>query len=182
MALRDADARRRLEDSELKFRLLAESSPAMMVSLQKEGAVYLNPQLMRLTGYSHDELMQTSLWDLLHPDDRDMVRSYRGRRLRDQTAPSSYEARILTKSGETRWPASSSRSSRRRNRGRASGSGCRRCTVRSSRPAVSSRGTVRWGTGPPSGCTYRCMRSLGNVGRTTSRRQIQDPIRNKSAI
>ena len=76
----------------------------------------------------------------------------------------------------------SSRSSRRRNRGRASGSGCRRCTVRSSRPAVSSRWTVRWGTGPPSGCSYRCMRSLGNVGRTTSRRQPQDPIRNKSAI
>jgi len=103
VALRDADARRRLEDSELKFRLLAESSHAMIALLQKEGAVYLNPALMRLTGYSHDALMQTSLWDLLHPDDRDMIRSYRGRRLRDQTAPSSYETRILTKSGETRW-------------------------------------------------------------------------------
>ena len=103
VALRDADARRRLEDSELKFRLLAESSHAMIALLQKEGAVYLNPELMRLTGYSHDALMQTSLWDLLHPDDRDMIRSYRGRRLRDQTAPSSYETRILTKSGETRW-------------------------------------------------------------------------------
>jgi PAS domain S-box-containing protein len=103
VALRDADARRRLEDSELKFRLVAESSHAMIAWLQKDGAVYLNPELMRLTGYSHDELMQTSLWDLLHPDDRDMIRSYRGRCLRDQTAPSSYETRILTKSGETRW-------------------------------------------------------------------------------
>ena len=103
IALHGADARRRLEDSERKFRLLAESSQAMIALHQKEGAVYLNPELVALSGYSHDELMRLSLWDLLHPDDRDMVRSYRGRRLRDQTAPTSYEVRIVTKSGETRW-------------------------------------------------------------------------------
>ena len=103
VAFRDADARRQLEDSELKFRLLAESSHAMIALLQEEGAVYLNPELIQLSGYSHDELMWRSLWDLLHPDDRDKIRSYRGRRLRDQTAPESYETRIVTKAGETRW-------------------------------------------------------------------------------
>ena len=103
VALRDADARRQLEDSERKFRLLAESSHAMIALLQDDGAVYLNPEFMRLSEYSHDELMRTSLWDIIHPDDVDMIRSYRGRRLRGQAAPTSYETRIITKSGKTVW-------------------------------------------------------------------------------
>ena len=103
VAMRDADARRQLEDSELKFRLLAEGSQAMIALLQDEGAIYLNPELVRLSEYSHDELMLMNLWDILHPDDREMTRSYRGRRLRDQPAPSSYETRIVTKSGKTVW-------------------------------------------------------------------------------
>ena len=49
VALRDAYARRRLEDSERMFRLLAESSYAMIALLQDEGAVYLNPEFMRLS-------------------------------------------------------------------------------------------------------------------------------------
>ena len=103
LALRDAHARRQLEDSERKFRLLAESSHAMIALLQDEGAVYLNPAFMRLSEYSYDELMRTSLWDIIHPDDRDMIRSFPSRRLRDQRAPTSYETRIITKSGKTVW-------------------------------------------------------------------------------
>ena len=71
--------------------------------LQDEGAVYLNPEFVRLSEYSRDELMRTSLWDIIHPDDRDMIRSYRSRRLRGQAAPTSYETRIVTKSGKTIW-------------------------------------------------------------------------------
>ena len=103
IALSDADARRQLEDSEQKFRLLAGSSPALIVLLQDEGPVYLNPEFVRLSGYSHDELMKASLWDIIHPDDGDMIRSYRGRRLRGQSAPTSYETRIVTKSGQSIW-------------------------------------------------------------------------------
>ena len=103
VALCDADARRRLEDSERKFRLLAESSQAMIALLQKDGPVYLNPELIRLSEYSHDELMRQNLWDFVHPDDRERIRGYRDRRLRGQTAPTRYETRIVTKSGKTRW-------------------------------------------------------------------------------
>ena len=103
IALRDADARHRLEDSERKFRSLAESSHAMIALLQEEGAVYLNPEFVRLSGYSRDELMRTSLWDIIHPDDRDMIRAFRSRCPRDQAAPASFETRIVTKSGKTIW-------------------------------------------------------------------------------
>ena len=103
VAWRDADARRQLEDSERKSRLLAGSSPALIALLQDSGPVYMNPEFVRLSEYTYDELMQTSLWDIIHPDDGDMIRSYRGRSLHGQTAPTSYETRVVTKSGKTSW-------------------------------------------------------------------------------
>ena len=103
VALNDAHAKQRLAESEQRFRKLADSSHAVIALMQKDGAIYLNPELERLSEYSHDELMQMTLWDLLHPDDRDMIRKYRGRRLRGDEAPIRYETRIVTKSGATRW-------------------------------------------------------------------------------
>ena len=103
VALNDAHAKQRLAESEQRFRKLADSSHAVIALMQKDGAIYLNPELERLSEYSHDELMQMTLWDLLHPDDRDMIRKYRGRRLQGEEAPIRYETRIVTKSGATRW-------------------------------------------------------------------------------
>lgn len=71
--------------------------------MQNDGALSLNPELERLTGYSHDELIAMTLWDLIHPDDRDMIREYRRSRLRRHDAPAHYETRIVTKAGATRW-------------------------------------------------------------------------------
>ena len=116
VGLRDADASRRLEDGGRKhprsrwaaraqdaFRLVAESSPAIITLTQQESVVYLNPELARLSEYSYEELTRASPWDIIHPDDRDMTRSYRVLRERGQTAPIRYETRIVTKSGKTRW-------------------------------------------------------------------------------
>ncbi|MDA1095166.1 MAG: PAS domain S-box protein [Acidobacteria bacterium] len=103
VALRGAEATIRLEESERLFRRLAESSPAVIALHQKEGAVYLNPQFVRLSGYTADELQRTSLWDVIHPDDVEMIRQYRWQWLDRKGAPSSSEARIVTKSGEVHW-------------------------------------------------------------------------------
>ena len=103
VALRDADARRRLEDSERKFRLLAESSQAMIALYQEEGAIYLNPEFIRLSEYSPEELKRKPLTDVVHPEDRDRIVSYRDRRPRAESVPARYETRLVTKSGKIRW-------------------------------------------------------------------------------
>jgi two-component system cell cycle sensor histidine kinase/response regulator CckA len=103
VALRNAEATTRLEDSERRFRQLAESSQAVIVLHQKEGAVYLNPEFVRLSGYAADELQQTSLWDVIHPDDVPRIRDYRGRWLEQQGTPTRSEIRIVTKSGDVCW-------------------------------------------------------------------------------
>ena len=102
-ALRDGDATTRLEDSERRFRRLAESSQAVIALLQKEGAIYLNPEFVRLSGYTAEELQRTNLWDIIHPDDVQMIRKFRGRRLHGEDAPTRYETRIVTKSGDILW-------------------------------------------------------------------------------
>jgi two-component system, cell cycle sensor histidine kinase and response regulator CckA len=102
-ALRNAEATTRLEDSERRFRQLAESSQAVIVLHQKEGAVYLNPEFVRLSGYAADELKETSLWDVIHPDDVPRIRDYRVRWLDQQGTPTQSEIRIVTKSGDVCW-------------------------------------------------------------------------------
>jgi PAS domain S-box-containing protein len=103
VALRNAEATTRLEESERRFRQLAESSQAVIVLHQKEGAVYLNPEFVRLSGYPADELHQTSLWDVIHLDDVQMIREYRGHWLDRQGTPARSEVRIVTKSGDVCW-------------------------------------------------------------------------------
>ena len=83
--------------------MVAESSPAIITLTQQEDVVYLNPELVRLSEYSYEELTRTSPWDVIQPADRDKIRSDRGGRPRDQAAPTRYEMRIVTKSGKTRW-------------------------------------------------------------------------------
>ena len=102
-ALRNAEATIRLEDSEERFRQLAECSQAVIGVHQKEGAIDLNPELARMSGYSADELKKTSLWDIVHPDDVTMIRDYRGSWLGQDRTPPRSEVRMLTKSGDVRW-------------------------------------------------------------------------------
>lgn len=56
-----------------------------------------------MSGYAADELQQTSLWDVIHPDDVPRIRDYRGRWLDQQGTPTRSEIRIVTKSGDVCW-------------------------------------------------------------------------------
>ncbi|GEM_PF-629760 len=97
-------ASRALRESEARFRALAESTPAGIYVLAENNAfAYTNPAFSRLTGYTPDELLTLSPWDLLHPDFRDRVRANAEARLRGEAVPSPYEVQLITKNGEVRW-------------------------------------------------------------------------------
>lgn len=97
------EAQKQLLSSELKFRTLAETTPAAIFIYQGERILYCNPGMEVLTGYSHDELMKVRSWDLIHPDTRDMAREMSLARLSGAPAPSRYEVKIITKQGQERW-------------------------------------------------------------------------------
>lgn len=67
---------------------------------------YANPAAEELFGYSKKELQALSdeeIYDLVHPEDRDMVKDILEKRLLKKTSPNRYESRIVRKDGSVRW-------------------------------------------------------------------------------
>lgn len=92
-----------LRESEEKFRTLAETTDCA-IFVWREGLIYVNPALTTITGYSRDELLVLEAWEhIIHPDDRERIRTNGRARLRGESVPRNYEFRIRTKSGEERW-------------------------------------------------------------------------------
>lgn len=92
-----------LEASEQKFRTLAEDSAAIVYILQANQFVYVNPALIRLSGYSEEELLNMNFWDIMHPDYREMARQRGLARQLDVDGPATYELKLLSKNNEAVW-------------------------------------------------------------------------------
>jgi len=85
------------------FRKLGEHIPVIVGMYSSTRYVYVNQAWERLLGYTLDEMLQKNFWEIIHPDDMEMVK-HRGRaRLRGEKVPSNYELRMVTKDGRTRW-------------------------------------------------------------------------------
>ncbi|MBO8158374.1 PAS domain S-box protein [Thermosyntropha sp.] len=89
--------------SEEKFRKLAENTPAMVFVGQGEKYKYVNPAFCEVTGYSADELYNMLIWDVVHPEHREMVRKRGLDRQAGKKMPDRYEFKLLTKEGEVKY-------------------------------------------------------------------------------
>lgn len=68
------EADRELEERERRFRSFVEKASDLISTLDAEGLMgYQSPSLERILGYEPDDLRGRSLFDLVHPDDREMV-------------------------------------------------------------------------------------------------------------
>jgi PAS domain S-box-containing protein len=92
-----------LRESEEKYRKLVENSLTGIYIDQEEKIIFSNTEFAEIYGYSRDEIMGMESWKLVHPEDRPLTDQIRAKRLRGEDAPSEYEARGLTKKGETIW-------------------------------------------------------------------------------
>jgi diguanylate cyclase (GGDEF)-like protein/PAS domain S-box-containing protein len=88
---------------EATFRALAETISAAVFVYRGTRYRYVNAAATTLTGYSADELLGMDFWELVHPDDREVVRERGMARQRGDRVPSRYELRIVTRGGEERW-------------------------------------------------------------------------------
>jgi PAS domain S-box-containing protein len=94
---------RSLRESEARFRTLAETTAASIIIHRGDRFLYVNPTVMRITGYDVQELNRMHFWDLVHPDYRELVRERGRARIAGKPVPEEYEFAIVTKSGEERW-------------------------------------------------------------------------------
>ncbi len=92
-----------LRESDRQFRELAETVAAATFLYQGSRFLYVNAAAVTLTGYATDELLAMSFWDVVHPEDRDRVRSRGLARQRGETVPARYQFRIIRSDGTERW-------------------------------------------------------------------------------
>ncbi len=96
-------AEEKLKHSENLFRTLTENTSAGIVIYNKDNFLYVNPAVTRLLEYSADELKKMHFWDVVHPADRELVKTRGQKRIDNQKVPSRYRFRIQAKSGRVFW-------------------------------------------------------------------------------
>jgi PAS domain S-box-containing protein len=97
-----------LRASEERYRILTENSLQGIAILKGVPPVisYVNPKWTEIFGYTADEVRSIDseiIWNLVHPEDRSMVRQRIVDRLMGELVIASYEFRIIRKDGATRW-------------------------------------------------------------------------------
>lgn len=92
-----------LEESERKFRTVADTVPCAIYIHDGNRLIYVNPAAEELSGYTQSELATMGMFDLIHPDHREMVAQRAAARLRGEPTPSRYEFKGVRKDGSVVW-------------------------------------------------------------------------------
>jgi PAS domain S-box-containing protein len=92
-----------LKESEQKYSSLVEDA-LIGVYIIKNGLIeFANDKFAAIYGYAKNELIGMESLQLVHPEDRAMIRKMRAKRLKGEIVPSEYEIRGLKKNGDTIW-------------------------------------------------------------------------------
>lgn len=102
-ALERARAENALRESEERFRALVSQATAGIAESNLDGAfIFVNPRFSEMLGYSEDELLGKTIWELTYMDDLEENRRLFERMLaRDEAYQ--FEKRFLRKDGSTIW-------------------------------------------------------------------------------
>ncbi len=96
-------AEKALQESESKFRTVADTSVAAIFIYQGDKFIYMNPASEIITGFNRSELLSIRFWDIIHPEFREQVKERGLARQRGEAVPPRYEFKIIRKDGEVRW-------------------------------------------------------------------------------
>jgi len=92
-----------LEESEEKYRKLAENSLTGIFILQDDKYVFVNNTFAQMHGYTPQELLGTEYSDLIHPDEREKIAKIISERLKGENPRQLHEIRRIKNDGRTIW-------------------------------------------------------------------------------
>lgn len=98
------ESARLLRESEARFRSILENAPTGIAVAAPDGRfVEVNQSFCRLLGYTRRELLQLTLFDITHPEDRETTATQADSLLSGDISQSQIEKRIIQKSGRIVW-------------------------------------------------------------------------------
>lgn len=92
-----------LEEQKGLFETLVQTLASAVIIYQNEKLLFANNALSEISGYSIEELYSMSIFDLVHPDQRETVKNIVIARFLGKEVPGRYEIKLLRKDGEVRW-------------------------------------------------------------------------------
>ncbi|MCC6864749.1 MAG: PAS domain S-box protein [Ignavibacteria bacterium] len=92
-----------LRESEEKYRELTESVPAAIFIYANNKLVYGNQYSVKITGYNVKEMIGKNFWELVHPDQKEIVKQRGEARLSGKEVPARYDLKIIDKNGNEKW-------------------------------------------------------------------------------
>ena len=102
-----AERTKELQESEEKFRTIAEQANLSIAILQEGYLVYTNEALSKMTGYSSEEIKKwprNEFLQKIHPEDLEMIMYELRKKVEEDSELSThYICRILTKSNKIKW-------------------------------------------------------------------------------
>lgn len=105
--IQDLSTLKRLEerakkDSDLVKGLMDKAKVAIF-TYEENKFSFVNKYSEELIGYSNEELKQLNIWDVVHPEDRELVKERGLARQKGLEVPNSYEFRVIRKDGKVLW-------------------------------------------------------------------------------
>jgi len=98
---RNEDALKKSKD---QYRSIVENARDIIFRTDPKGIItYVNPAVLKKTGYRKEELIGMNYLDLVHPNDVEEVKSIIREMFRQHSAESNFDCRILTRNREMLW-------------------------------------------------------------------------------
>ncbi|MBI5251721.1 MAG: PAS domain S-box protein, partial [Desulfomonile tiedjei] len=95
-------AEQALKESERRYRALADNSLTGICVHNGRILLYVNDRFAETLGYSVGELIGKSPFEIISPEERDLVEARTNARLSGKDIPSQYEMRVVAKNGDVR--------------------------------------------------------------------------------
>jgi PAS domain S-box-containing protein len=92
-----------LFESEERYRKVVEQSHDAIFIYQGSGIIFANDRVQEITGYTRQDLAGMDIRTILHPEDRERLEELGRNRVTGMALPETFEARIFTKTGDTRY-------------------------------------------------------------------------------
>ncbi len=92
-----------LRESEERYKILLKNGKDAIFIIQNDIVSFTNSRIEKITGYSPAQLAYKKFFDIVHPEDRDIVFERHKKRLSKEQFSSNFSYRIIKQNGETVW-------------------------------------------------------------------------------